>query len=55
MRHIDHPREHQSLGRQTQVSSLHVGASGARPKVSGDVLANSVGSVPFRTGDLLGA
>lgn len=33
MRRIDHLLEHQSLGRQTQVSSLHFGASGARPKV----------------------
>ncbi|MEO7939619.1 MAG: M14 family metallopeptidase [Burkholderiaceae bacterium] len=33
MRRTDHPLEHQSLGRQTQVSSLHFGSSGARPKV----------------------
>ena len=32
MRRIDHLLEHQSLGRQTQVSSLHFGQSGAGPK-----------------------
>ena len=33
MRRIDHLLEHQSLGRQTQVSSLHFGVSGEHPKV----------------------
>ncbi len=33
MRRTDHPLELQSLGRQTHVSSLHFGVSGARPKV----------------------
>ncbi|MEZ5635674.1 MAG: M14 family metallopeptidase [Burkholderiaceae bacterium] len=32
MRRIDHPLEHQSLGRQTQVTSLHFGQPGAGPK-----------------------
>jgi len=32
MHRIDHPLEHQSLGRQTQVSSLHFGSAGQRPK-----------------------
>jgi hypothetical protein len=32
MRRIDHPLEHQSLGRQTQVTSLHFGPSGQGPK-----------------------
>jgi predicted deacylase len=32
MRRIDHLLEHQSLGRQTQVSSLHFGQPGAGPK-----------------------
>ncbi len=32
MRRIDHPLEHQSLGRQTQVSSLHFGKAGNESK-----------------------
>ena len=32
MRRIDHLLEHQSLGRQTQVTSLHFGSPGAGPK-----------------------
>ncbi|MCZ4315416.1 M14 family metallopeptidase [Comamonadaceae bacterium G21597-S1] len=32
MRRTDHPLEHQSLGRQTQVTSLHFGHPGAGPK-----------------------
>ena len=32
MRRIDHLLEHQSLGRQTQVTSLHFGTAGQGPK-----------------------
>ncbi len=32
MHRIDHPLEHQSLGRMTQVSSLHFGTAGQGPK-----------------------
>lgn len=33
MRRIDHPLPGQSLGHQTQITSLHFGTAGARPKV----------------------